>query len=82
MMASSAVRPMISARLGSILDPEDIKEGTNVYFECSITANPAAYSVSWLHDVSALPAGRPPARRLVRPPASVITPPPVPVTLM
>ena len=50
--APLTVRPMVSARLGSILDPEDIKEGTNVFFECSITANPAAYSVSWLHNVS------------------------------
>ena len=44
-------QPMVSARLGSILDPEDIKEGTNVFFECSVTANPAAYSVNWLHNV-------------------------------
>ncbi|XP_043226125.1 nephrin-like [Amphibalanus amphitrite] len=52
-------RPKVSARLGSILDPEDIKEGTNVYFECSITANPAAYSVSWLHnDQAVVPSPR------------------------
>ena len=52
-------QPMVSARLGSILDPEDIKEGTNVFFECSVTANPAAYSVNWLHNVSTNTAASP-----------------------
>lgn len=38
--------------LGSNLNPEDIEEGDDVYFECKVHANPAAYKVIWKHNVS------------------------------
>ncbi|XP_037081224.1 B-cell receptor CD22-like, partial [Pollicipes pollicipes] len=42
--------PIVAVRLGYALDPDDIKEGADVYFECLIRANPAVYSVVWSHD--------------------------------
>ncbi|XP_042888534.1 nephrin-like [Penaeus japonicus] len=36
--------------LGSSLNPESIKEKDDVYFECSIQANPRAYKVTWQHN--------------------------------
>ncbi len=44
--------PVVSLSLGASLQPEDIAEGHDVYFECAVTANPAAYKVVWLHNVS------------------------------
>lgn len=41
--------------MGSNLNPEDIKEGDDVYFECNIRANPKTYKLSWYHDVSSRP---------------------------
>lgn len=38
--------------MGSSLNPDDIKEGDDVYFECSIKANPKTYRLAWFHDVS------------------------------
>ncbi|XP_071523294.1 protein turtle homolog B-like isoform X2 [Panulirus ornatus] len=42
--------PEAMARLGSTLDPHNIKEGDDVYFECSIQANPRVYKVIWEHN--------------------------------
>ncbi|KAK3867300.1 hypothetical protein Pcinc_027232 [Petrolisthes cinctipes] len=42
-------KPNAVARLGLSLDPHNIKEGDDVYFECSIHANPRAYKVTWQH---------------------------------
>nr|XP_045612714.1 uncharacterized protein LOC123767187 [Procambarus clarkii] len=42
--------PEAVARLGSSLVPSSIKEGDDVYFECSIQANPRAYKVTWQHN--------------------------------
>ncbi|XP_043238380.1 nephrin-like [Amphibalanus amphitrite] len=42
--------PTVKISLGKALDPTGIREGTDVYFECSITANPAAFTVTWLHN--------------------------------
>ncbi|KRT84413.1 Fibronectin domain-containing protein, partial [Oryctes borbonicus] len=36
--------------MGSSLNPEDIKEGDDVYFECNIRANPKTYKLSWFHN--------------------------------
>lgn len=47
--------PVVSLKMGSNLNPEDIKEGDDVYFECNIRANPKAYKLSWYHDVSSRP---------------------------
>lgn len=38
--------------LGSTLNPNDIKEGDDVYFECHIKANPKEHRITWSHDVS------------------------------
>ncbi|XP_025835204.1 synaptogenesis protein syg-2 [Agrilus planipennis] len=36
--------------LGPKLNPDDIEEGDDVYFECKINANPWAYKVVWKHN--------------------------------
>lgn len=46
--------PEAVARLGLSLNADNIKEGDDVYFECSIMANPRAYKVTWQHNVSIL----------------------------
>lgn len=38
--------------LGSTLNPDDIKEGDDVYFECHIKANPKEHRITWSHNVS------------------------------
>jgi hypothetical protein len=38
--------------MGSSLNPDDIKEGDDVYFDCTIRANPKAYRLAWFHNVS------------------------------
>ncbi|XP_066978327.1 neural cell adhesion molecule 1-like isoform X2 [Macrobrachium rosenbergii] len=42
--------PETFVSLGSNLDPRNIKEGDDVYFECSIKANPRSYKVVWKHN--------------------------------
>ncbi|KAG4069528.1 hypothetical protein HA402_006894, partial [Bradysia odoriphaga] len=42
--------PTLLLDLGSNLNPEDIEEGDDVYFECKVHANPAAYKVIWKHN--------------------------------
>lgn len=37
---------------GSKINPDDIEENDDVYFECKIHANPPAYKVVWKHNVS------------------------------
>lgn len=44
--------PVVTLKMGSNLNPEDIKDGDDVYFECNIRANPKAYKLSWYHNVS------------------------------
>ncbi|XP_050738586.1 hemicentin-1-like [Eriocheir sinensis] len=46
--------PTASARFGSSLDASNIKEGDDVYFECSVHANPPVSHVSWRHNNVAL----------------------------
>ncbi|PSN39885.1 hypothetical protein C0J52_22444 [Blattella germanica] len=36
--------------MGSSLNPDDIKEGDDVYFECNIRSNPKAYRLAWFHN--------------------------------
>lgn len=45
-------QPVVSLRMGSSLNPNGIKEGDDVYFECLVRANPEAYKLSWFKDVS------------------------------
>ncbi|XP_048481086.1 synaptogenesis protein syg-2 [Plutella xylostella] len=42
--------PIVSLELGSKLNPNDIEEGDDVYFDCVVKANPPAYKVVWEHN--------------------------------
>ena len=46
--------PTVALSFGSNLDPGNIAEGNDVYFECKISANPEVYKVVWLHNVREL----------------------------
>ncbi|XP_052744055.1 neural cell adhesion molecule 2 [Bicyclus anynana] len=39
--------PMVTLKMGSNLNPDHIKEGDDVYFECSVQANPRANRLAW-----------------------------------
>lgn len=39
-------------RLGTPLDPEAVREGTDLYFDCIVSAHPPVYKVEWRHNVS------------------------------
>ncbi|VVC96424.1 unnamed protein product [Leptidea sinapis] len=42
--------PLVTLTLGSTLNPHDIKEGDDVYFECNVRANPKEHRISWFHN--------------------------------
>ncbi|XP_059613324.1 neural cell adhesion molecule 2 isoform X1 [Phlebotomus argentipes] len=42
--------PVVTLKMGSSLNPDDIKEGDDVYFECDIRSNPKPYKMAWFHD--------------------------------
>lgn len=44
--------PETQIQLGTSLKPNDIREGTDVYFDCLIQAEPSVYKVEWRHQVS------------------------------
>ncbi|MPC50865.1 hypothetical protein E2C01_044699 [Portunus trituberculatus] len=44
--------PVTRLRPGRSLNLSSIEEGDDVYFECSIKANPPVTQISWLHEVS------------------------------
>ena len=44
--------PIVRLELGSKLKLEAIKEGDDVYMECSIRANPWVTKVAWKHNVT------------------------------
>ena len=44
--------PIVNLKFGTSLDPSNIAEGNDVYFECEIDANPDVYKIVWLHNVS------------------------------
>ena len=44
--------PIVSLKFGTSLNPSNIAEGNDVYFECEIDANPDVYKIVWLHNVS------------------------------
>lgn len=44
--------PETKVKLGASLDPKTIREGTDVYFDCLVTAHPHVYKVEWRHNVS------------------------------
>ncbi|KAF9414048.1 hypothetical protein HW555_007926 [Spodoptera exigua] len=47
---SLPTNPLVSLTLGSTLNPHDIKEGDDVYFECNVRANPREHRISWFHN--------------------------------
>ncbi|XP_047740560.1 uncharacterized protein LOC108676646 [Hyalella azteca] len=42
--------PQLQVEAGQNMDLTDIKEGADVYFECSIQANPVTDRLTWLHN--------------------------------
>lgn len=42
--------PTLRLELGKGINPNDIEEGDNVYFECHVNSNPPAYKVVWKHN--------------------------------
>lgn len=46
------VSPIVSLQLGNSLDPNNIKEGDDVYFECRVRSNPLQRRIFWHHNVS------------------------------
>ena len=50
--ALPAVSPSVELSLGRMVNPKDLEEGDDVYFSCSIKANPPAYKLTWWHNVS------------------------------
>lgn len=45
-------QPVVNLKMGKTLNPDDIKEGDDVYFECVVRANPKVYKLAWFKDVS------------------------------
>ncbi|XP_002031322.2 hemicentin-1 isoform X1 [Drosophila sechellia] len=43
-------QPTTTLKIGSSLNPDDIKEGDDAYFECIVLANPKPYKMSWFHN--------------------------------
>ncbi|XP_066601874.1 neural cell adhesion molecule 1 [Prorops nasuta] len=43
-------QPVVTLRMGETLNPDDIKEGDDVYFECIVRANPKVYKLAWFKD--------------------------------
>ncbi|XP_018015236.2 neuronal cell adhesion molecule [Hyalella azteca] len=42
--------PVVALQLGSSLDPSQIKQGDDVYFECLVDSNPAPYKIAWFRN--------------------------------
>ncbi|KAG4065909.1 hypothetical protein HA402_000356 [Bradysia odoriphaga] len=47
--------PETIVRLGTSLEPDAIREGTDVYFDCLVSAHPTVYKVEWRHNGRMLP---------------------------
>ena len=45
-------KPVVVISMGQTLNPDRIKSGDDVYFECSIDAKPRAHKIAWLFNVS------------------------------
>ena len=43
--------PKVELSLGRMVNPADLEEGDDIYFSCSIEANPPAYKITWWHNV-------------------------------
>lgn len=44
--------PETKLLLGKSLNPDNIRESSDVYYDCLIDANPPIYKVEWRHNVS------------------------------
>lgn len=44
--------PIVSLHFGNSLNPKNIKEGDDVYFECKVRSNPVQHRITWFHNVS------------------------------
>ena len=44
--------PIVSLQFGTILKPDSIKEGDDIYFECIVEARPTASHIDWFINVS------------------------------
>ena len=44
--------PIVSLQFGTILKPDSIKEGDDIYFECIVEARPAVSQIEWYLNVS------------------------------
>nr|XP_045611130.1 cell adhesion molecule-related/down-regulated by oncogenes-like [Procambarus clarkii] len=42
--------PRLHLALGRMLQPDGIREDMDVYFHCSVTANPKVYKITWYHN--------------------------------
>ncbi|KAA0184618.1 hypothetical protein HAZT_HAZT009250 [Hyalella azteca] len=42
--------PRVEAHLARSLDPDNIKEGDDAFFECRVNANPSPRAIVWLHE--------------------------------
>ncbi|XP_029055786.1 neural cell adhesion molecule 2 isoform X1 [Osmia lignaria lignaria] len=43
-------QPVVTLKMGETLNPDSIKEGDDVYFECLVRANPKVYKLAWFKD--------------------------------
>lgn len=50
-LMSPADVPMVTLKMGPNLNPNDIKVGDDVYYECHIQGNPKPYKLAWFHNV-------------------------------
>lgn len=44
--------PEATVRLGTSLDKNSIREGTDVYFDCMVFSHPIVFRIEWRHNVS------------------------------
>lgn len=64
----------MTLNLGSKLNPEDVKEGDDVYFECDVRANPHVNKIVWYHEVGAThPCKSTPNKWLLAVPSDLIS---------
>ncbi|XP_066594122.1 nephrin-like isoform X2 [Prorops nasuta] len=47
--------PIVHLEFGSSMNPDDIEEGDDVYFECKVQTNPQVYKVVWKHNGNVIP---------------------------
>ncbi|XP_071528019.1 nephrin-like [Panulirus ornatus] len=43
-------KPSVNLTLGRALDPKNLKEGIDLFFVCTVDANPPPYKIRWLHE--------------------------------